>query len=78
MLSVRARLSSVVSKRTFATAAEAKKPVDQKFKVVVVGGGPGGLSGIVSSHFIFIGFACIYTKLKTPLISFIYCLEVAR
>ncbi|KAI8082508.1 uncharacterized protein B0P05DRAFT_586178 [Gilbertella persicaria] len=46
MLSVRARLSSVVNKRTFATVTEAaKKPiVDQKFKVVVVGGGPGGLS----------------------------------
>ncbi|KAL9556558.1 hypothetical protein MBANPS3_001818 [Mucor bainieri] len=45
MLSVRTRLSSVISKRTFATvASEAKKPVDQKFKVVVVGGGPGGLS----------------------------------
>ncbi|KAL0139387.1 hypothetical protein V8B55DRAFT_1523496 [Mucor lusitanicus] len=45
MLSVRARLSSVISKRTFATVApEAKKPADQKFKVVVVGGGPGGLS----------------------------------
>lgn len=46
MLSVRARLSSAITKRTFATAAsETKKPVDQKFKVVVVGGGPGGLSG---------------------------------
>ncbi|CAO0791445.1 unnamed protein product [Mucor circinelloides] len=45
MLSVRARLSSAITKRTFATAAsETKKPVDQKFKVVVVGGGPGGLS----------------------------------
>ncbi|KAG2205618.1 hypothetical protein INT46_003445 [Mucor plumbeus] len=45
MLSVRTCLSSAISKRTFATvASEAKKPVDQKFKVVVVGGGPGGLS----------------------------------
>lgn len=44
MLSARARLSSIVSKRTFATVA-AETPVDQKFKVVVVGGGPGGLSG---------------------------------
>ncbi|KAI8976220.1 hypothetical protein BDB01DRAFT_727854 [Pilobolus umbonatus] len=44
MLSVRSRLSSL-SKRTFATAAkEASKPADKKFKVVVVGGGPGGLS----------------------------------
>lgn len=43
---LRTRLSSIVSKRSFATvAAETKKPVDQKFKVVVVGGGPGGLSG---------------------------------
>lgn len=47
MLSVRTRLSSVIAKRSFATAATeaAKKQPDQKFKVVVVGGGPGGLSG---------------------------------
>ena len=48
MLSVRARLSYTLNKRTFATVTEAarKQPsVDQKFKVVVVGGGPGGLSG---------------------------------
>lgn len=49
MLSVRSRLSSVVSKRSFASVATEttkKQPaVDQKFKVVVVGGGPGGLSG---------------------------------
>ncbi|OBZ91736.1 Sulfide:quinone oxidoreductase, mitochondrial [Choanephora cucurbitarum] len=47
MLSVRARLSYTLNKRTFATVTEAarKQPsVDQKFKVVVVGGGPGGLS----------------------------------
>ncbi|KAG2204703.1 hypothetical protein INT47_011999 [Mucor saturninus] len=42
MLSVRTRLTSI-TKRSFATVTEAAKP-DQKFKVVVVGGGPGGLS----------------------------------
>lgn len=49
MLSVRSRLSSVISRRTFATVAAetAKAQPDQKFKVVVVGGGPGGLSGIL-------------------------------
>jgi alkyl hydroperoxide reductase subunit AhpF len=54
MLSARARISSVVSKRTFATAAvetPKKQPVvDQKFKVVVVGGGPGGLSGNIRTN----------------------------
>lgn len=47
MLSARSRLSSIISKRAFATvAAETPKKPDQKFKVVVVGAGPGGLSGI--------------------------------
>jgi sulfide:quinone oxidoreductase len=35
-----------ISKRTFATATSEVPKVDQKFRVVVVGGGPGGLSGI--------------------------------
>jgi sulfide:quinone oxidoreductase len=44
MLSVRSRLSQV-TKRAFATAAaEVPKAADKKFKVVVIGGGPGGLS----------------------------------
>jgi sulfide:quinone oxidoreductase len=55
MLSVRSRLSSVVSKRSFATAAAEtpkKQPtIDQKFKVVVVGGGPGGLSGKIREKY---------------------------
>lgn len=47
MLSARTRISSIISKRTFATvtAETPKRQPDQKFKVVVVGGGPGGLSG---------------------------------
>lgn len=43
MLAARTR---IIAKRTFATVAkESPKQPDQKFKVVVVGGGPGGLSG---------------------------------
>ena len=47
MLAVRSRLTSTLSKRSFATIATEtpRKQPDQKFKVVVVGGGPGGLSG---------------------------------
>jgi sulfide:quinone oxidoreductase len=47
MLAARTRITSV-ARRSFATVAkEAPKPVvaDKKFRVVVVGGGPGGLSG---------------------------------
>ncbi|KAI7902891.1 uncharacterized protein BX663DRAFT_508771 [Cokeromyces recurvatus] len=42
MLSIRARLSTF--KRSFVTVAAKQPHIDQKFKVVVVGGGPGGLS----------------------------------
>jgi eukaryotic sulfide quinone oxidoreductase len=35
-----------ISKRTLATVASEAPKVDQKFRVVVVGGGPGGLSGM--------------------------------
>lgn len=47
MLAARTRISSIVTKRTLATVAKEspKSQPDQKFKVVVVGGGPGGLSG---------------------------------
>ncbi|KAG2237585.1 hypothetical protein BDF21DRAFT_443212 [Thamnidium elegans] len=46
MLAARTRISSIVTKRTLATVAKEspKSQPDQKFKVVVVGGGPGGLS----------------------------------
>ena len=45
MLAVRSRFASVAN-RTFASHAEATvAPADKKYKVVVVGAGPGGLSG---------------------------------
>ena len=45
MLAARSRFASI-AKRTFASQAEATAaPADKKYKVVVVGGGPGGLSG---------------------------------
>ncbi|CAO3690404.1 unnamed protein product [Rhizopus microsporus] len=43
MLAARKQLFTF-SKRTFATVASETPKLDQKFKVVVVGGGPGGLS----------------------------------
>ncbi|KAG1048651.1 hypothetical protein G6F43_008975 [Rhizopus delemar] len=43
MFAVRNQLCSI-SKRAFATVTSTSPKVDQKFRVVVVGGGPGGLS----------------------------------
>lgn len=51
MLAARKQLFTF-SKRTFATVASETPKLDQKFKVVVVGGGPGGLSG--KNRFLFI------------------------
>ena len=47
MLAARSRFASI-ARRSFATEAT-PAAADQKYKVVVVGGGPGGLSGKLHS-----------------------------
>lgn len=47
MLAARSRFASI-ARRSFATEAT-PAAADQKYKVVVVGGGPGGLSGNYST-----------------------------
>jgi NADH dehydrogenase FAD-containing subunit len=55
MFALRTRLAPLCT-RGFATAAsEAKPATDKAYKVVVVGGGPGGLSGMGFVFFIFFG-----------------------
>lgn len=49
MLAARSRFTSI-ARRSFATEA-APAAADQKYKVVVVGGGPGGLSGKKNAPF---------------------------
>jgi hypothetical protein len=74
MLAARTRLSSVlVSKRTLATVAAEipKKQPDQKFKVVVVGGGPGGLSGEYKLSF----FECFCLLILFIHNSFVNCFQ---
>lgn len=80
MLAARTRLSSIVSKRTLATvAAETpKKQPDQKFKVVVVGGGPGGLSGKIKDSSIYVKIYFSYSSfLFVAISSFFNCLQIA-